>query len=440
MIDRSVVELAPMVGTAAACVALGRARATHYRRHRTSPAPMRPAPIAHADRVQPAALSAGERARVLAVLHCERFADAALAQVWATLLDEGVYLASEATFYRLMRAEHGDMRERRFPATHPARVKPELIATGPNTVWSWDITKLHGPAKWTYFYLYAVVDVYSGKAVGWMVATRESAALAEALLAETIAAEGVPAAQLTIHSDNGTSMASKTVAPLLADLGVVKSHSRPHVSNDNPLDGRLGTSLAGCPTLGSARQPGTGVGQSPVAGHRRRRAPLPELVHARLGVAHDVPHGPATGGQRVGDEQSMAAPRHRLGTHENDAAISGELEKLIDPVLVRRQQCVVRIVLEARVLPARVDVAVDILLATTSTEVLEVDVGDRGPLEPSRHHVAPELRTGPRPWVGSDVGEHTDVVFGEPADERRLRTGPVPDRPDLPHPPSLPDS
>jgi len=249
VIDRSVVELAPMVGTAAACVASGRARATHYRRHRTSPAPMRPTPIAHADRVQPAALSAGERARVLAVLHSERFADAAPAQVWATLLDEGVYLASEATFYRLLRAEHGDVRERRSQATHPARVKPELIATGPNTVWSWDITKLHGPAKWTYFYLYAVMDVYSRKAVGWMVATRESAALAESLLAETIAAEGVSAAQLTIHSDNGTSMASKTVALLLADLGVVKSHSRPHVSNDNPYSEALFKTIKYCPTF-----------------------------------------------------------------------------------------------------------------------------------------------------------------------------------------------
>ena len=143
-----------------------------------------------------------------------------------------MYLASESTFYRLLRSAHGEVRERRAQATHPARVKPEPIATKPNQVWSWDITKLHGPAKWTYFYRYVVIDVYSRRAVGWMVATRETADLAEALLAETITAEKVPAGQLTIHCDNGTSMASKTVALLLADLGVVKSHSRPHVRND----------------------------------------------------------------------------------------------------------------------------------------------------------------------------------------------------------------
>jgi len=181
------------------------------------------------DRVQPAALSAAEREHVLAILHSDRFADAAPAQVWATLLDEGVYLASESTFYRLLRSVHGDVRERRAQATHPARVKPELIATKPNQVWSWDITKLHGPAKWTYFYLYVVMDVYSRKAVGWMVATRETAALAEALLAETIAAEKVPAGQLTIHSDNGTSASSSpTPAPTSATtIHSARPSSRP---------------------------------------------------------------------------------------------------------------------------------------------------------------------------------------------------------------------
>ena len=242
-------QLAPLIGTAAACRAAGRSRATHYRQHRLRAAPARRAPISHVDRVQPAALSAAEREQVLAVLHSDRFADAAPAQVWATLLDEGVYLASESTFYRLLRSVHGDVRERRAQATHPARVKPELIATKPNQVWSWDITKLHGPAKWTYFYLYVVMDVYSRKAVGWMVATRETADLAEALLAETIATEKVPAGQLTIHSDNGTSMASKTVALLLADLGVIKSHSRPHVSNDNPFSEALFKSVKYCPAF-----------------------------------------------------------------------------------------------------------------------------------------------------------------------------------------------
>ena len=228
-------ELVPLLGTAGACTAAGRSRATHYRRHRTSPAPPRPAPVAHADRHQPAALTPDEREAILAVLHSERFADAAPAQVWATLLDEGVYLGSQSTFYRLLRQAHGDVRERRAQASHPAKVKPELVAHAPNQVWSWDITKLHGPAKWTYFYLYAVIDVYSRKTVGWMVATGESAALAEQLLAQTIRAEGVPAKQLTIHADRGSSMASKPVALLLADLGVTKTHSRPAGQQRQPL-------------------------------------------------------------------------------------------------------------------------------------------------------------------------------------------------------------
>jgi len=233
--DQAVLDLAPLVGTVAACTAAGRARATHYRRHRQSAPAQRAAPVAHIDRVQPAALTSGERAEVLAVLHSERFCDAAPAQVWATLLDENVYLASESTFYRLLRGVHGDVRDRRAQATHPAKVKPELVAHGPNQVWSWDITKLHGPAKWTYFYLYAVIDVYSRMTVGWMVATRESAKLAESLLAQTITAENVPAKQLTIHADRGSSMASKPVALLLADLGVINSHSRPPGQQRQPL-------------------------------------------------------------------------------------------------------------------------------------------------------------------------------------------------------------
>lgn len=249
MTDDAVLELVPLVGTIAACAAAGRARATHYRRHRQFPAPPQPARVAHVDRVQPAALSAQERAEVLAVLHSERFCDAAPAQVWATLLDENTYLASESTFYRLLRGVHGDVRERRSQATHPAKVKPELIATKPNEVWSWDITKLHGPAKWTYFYLYVIIDIYSRKTVGWMVATRESAALAEQLLGATIAAENVPTGQLTIHADRGSSMASKPVALLLADLGVVKSHSRPRVSNDNPYSESQFKTLKYCPSF-----------------------------------------------------------------------------------------------------------------------------------------------------------------------------------------------
>ncbi len=182
---------------------------------------------------QPRALSPAERAEVLGVLHHDRFVDQAPATVYATLLDEGRYICSVPTMYRVLRAED-EVRERRRQATHPALVKPELLASGPNTVWSWDITKLLGPQKWTYFHLYVIIDIYSRYVPGWLLARRESAELAERLLAETIRKQNVVAEQLTIHADRGTSMASKTVALLLADLGVTKSHSRPHCSNDNP--------------------------------------------------------------------------------------------------------------------------------------------------------------------------------------------------------------
>jgi putative transposase len=170
---------------------------------------------------------------VLEVLHAERFVDQAPASVWATLLDEGSDLASVSTMYRLLR-QRGETGDRRRHATHPPTVKPELLATRPNQCWSWDITKLAGPAKWTWFYLYVILDISSRYAVGWMVAHREAALLAERLLADTIAAQQVEADQLTIHADRGTSMTSKSVAMLLADLGVTRSHSRPHVSDDNP--------------------------------------------------------------------------------------------------------------------------------------------------------------------------------------------------------------
>jgi putative transposase len=231
--DQAIALLAPRIGTRAACAASGVAQASWYRRHRASPAPARRAPVPHRDRVQPRALSPAERAAILAALHAERFADTAPAEVWATLLDEGTYLGSLSTFYRLLR-QAGETRERRAQAAHPAAVKPELAATGPNQVWSWDITKLHGPAKWTYYYLYVILDIYSRYATGWMVATRESAALAEKLIAATCTKQHIGHGQLTIHADRGSSMTSKPVAFLLADLGVIQSHSRPHVSNDNP--------------------------------------------------------------------------------------------------------------------------------------------------------------------------------------------------------------
>jgi putative transposase len=232
VIDDAIAELTPVLGSVrAACKASGRPQANHYRRHRRSPKPAKPAVER---RPQPRALTPAERDSVRAVLNGPTFVDKAPAAVYHELLDEGTYLCSPSTMYRILRA-HGEVKERRRQAVHPARVKPELVATEPNMCWSWDITKLHGPAKWTYYHLYVIIDIYSRYVVGWTIAERESAALAEQLLAETIAKQDVDRDTLTIHADNGSSMASKPVAFLLADLGVTKSHSRPHTSNDNPF-------------------------------------------------------------------------------------------------------------------------------------------------------------------------------------------------------------
>ena len=219
--------LGQTVGRAAACRALEIPRASFYRGvgERQQPAP-RPTPAR--------ALTAPERAAVLEQLHSERFRDQPPAQVYATLLDEGTYLCSIRTMYRLL-DEHKEVRERRNQLTHPSYQKPELLATGPNQVWSWDITKLLGPAKWTYFYLYVILDIFSRYVVGWMVAPRESAERAKLLIGETCRKQGIAPGQLDIHADNGSSMTSKPVAFLMGDLGVTKSHSRPYVSNDNPF-------------------------------------------------------------------------------------------------------------------------------------------------------------------------------------------------------------
>lgn len=179
-------------------------------------------------------MSDHEADAIISVLNSERFCDQAPAQIWATLLDEGTYLASISTMYRLLRARR-QVRERRAHARRPAHVKPELVATAPNQVWSWDITKLAGPYKWTWFHLYVILDVHSRYAVAWLVAPRESARLAEELIADAVYDHGIPPGQLTLHADRGSSMTSKTVTQLLADLGVLQSHSRPHQSNDNPF-------------------------------------------------------------------------------------------------------------------------------------------------------------------------------------------------------------
>jgi len=220
--------VAPEIGLAPACRALGVSRATAYR-HRSPRPPLARSP----QRRSPLALSDEERSAVLAQLHSARFVDASPAAVYATLLDEGTYLASERTMYRLL-AANAEVRERRDQLRHPAYAKPELLATGPNELWSWDISKLRGPAKWTYYQLYVILDVFSRYVPGWMVATRESAALAERLIADTATKQGIAPGQLTVHADRGSSMTSQPVALLLADLGITKSHGRPHTSNDNP--------------------------------------------------------------------------------------------------------------------------------------------------------------------------------------------------------------
>jgi len=217
---------ADTLGINALCDALDVSRATYYRW-------AFPKQTARAPRRSPRALSEEEQKRVLAALHSERFVDHAPAQVVSTLMDEGVYLCSERSMYRLL-AKHGEVRERRDQARRPAYSKPELLATRPNELWSWDITKLKGPGKWSYYYLYVILDVFSRYVVGWMVAQRESATLAEKLIRETCERQKITRNQLTIHADRGSSMTSKPVALLLSDLGVHKTHSRPHVSDDNP--------------------------------------------------------------------------------------------------------------------------------------------------------------------------------------------------------------
>jgi putative transposase len=223
-------ELAPQAGIALVCSALGISRASLYRRRRPRQPPRQPTPAR--------ALSGPERQEVLQILHSERFVDAAPAQVHATLLEEGSYLCSPRTMYRLL-AESGEARERRDQLQHPRYARPELVATAPKQVWSWDITKLKGPAKLVYFYLYVILDIFSRYVVGWMVAEAENAGLAERLIEQSCIKQGIVPAQLTLHADRGSPMISKTVAQLLAELGIDKSHGRPRVSNDNPFSEAL---------------------------------------------------------------------------------------------------------------------------------------------------------------------------------------------------------
>ena len=223
-------EHSQAVGIAPVCRALGLPRATLYRCWRQKEPDTAKRPRPKPDR----ALSEAERQNILDVLHSKRFCDEPPAEVYASLLDEGRYLCSVRTMYRILKAAD-ELKERRQQSVHPIYTKPELLATAPNQVWSWDITKLKGPVKWSYFHLYVILDIFSRYVVGWMVATRESATLAQRLIEETCLKQKITAEQLTLHADRGSSMKSKLVAMLLADLGVTKTHSRPYVSNDNPF-------------------------------------------------------------------------------------------------------------------------------------------------------------------------------------------------------------
>ena len=230
MIDDAISQLTPIVGVRRACRAVGEDQARFYRRHRQSPEPVKPERLPG---LQPRALTEQERTEVHDTLNSAEFVDESPPAVYATLLDSGIYLCSVPTMYRVLRS-HGEVHERRRQATHPATVKPELVSEMPNQVWSWDISKLHGPAKWTYFYLYVVIDIFSRYVTGWMLARAENAHLAKVLISEAVAKQGIVKGQLSLHMDRGSPMRAKPFAFLLADLGVTKSFSRPHVSDDNP--------------------------------------------------------------------------------------------------------------------------------------------------------------------------------------------------------------
>jgi putative transposase len=243
VIDECFGLVEPLLGTKTACAAVGRSRATHYRRAnpgRITKRKPRPAP---ANKLTEAEVDA-----VLDALRSLRFVDCSPDQVYFTLLDEGTYLASVSSFYRILRANN-EVRERRRQATHPAKTKPELVADKPLVVWTWDITRLKGPKRGEYFDLYVVLDIFSRYVVAWCVAPTESAELATELIADAVARHQVPPDQLSIHADRGSSMTSNQVAELLAFLGIKRSHSRPHVSNDNPYSEAQFKTLKYCPSF-----------------------------------------------------------------------------------------------------------------------------------------------------------------------------------------------
>ena len=222
-------DLSDKIGVVGACQELGVPRSSWYRARRQDP-PTECKPRSRPDRT----LSQEEEDTVLELLNSDRFMDLTPREVYATLLDEGEYYCSWRTMYRIL-GKHKQVKERRRQRQHPTYTRPELLATGPNQVWSWDISKLRGPKPWSYYYLYVIIDIYSRYVVGWMIADCESSALAEKLIAETCAKQGIEPGQLTIHADRGSSMRSYPVAKLLADLGITKTHTRPYCPDDNPF-------------------------------------------------------------------------------------------------------------------------------------------------------------------------------------------------------------
>jgi putative transposase len=243
VIEEHFSDLEQATSTSTACKLFGASRATRYRRRRPpvlGPPPPRPTP--------PNALSDAERQHILSVLRSAEFCYLAPSQIWARLLDDSTYLCSISTMYRIL-ASVGENRERRRQRTHPAKKKPELIARKPLQIWSWDITKLRGPERGVYYQLYVIIDIFSRYVVGWMVAAAETGELAEAFIADTLAQQQIESNQLTLHADRGTSMTSKPVVQLLIDLGVDRSHSRPHVSNDNPYSESAFKTLKYCPAF-----------------------------------------------------------------------------------------------------------------------------------------------------------------------------------------------
>ena len=238
-------ELSADVPKKTSCSAFGIPRASFYRFHTPK------IPVKKQRSKSNISLSNDERQTVLDILHSEKYQDKAPYQVYASLLDNGIYHCSIRTMYRLLKEEHGCVTERRRQVTRPNYKKPELLATAPNQVWSWDITKLKSTTKWTYFYLYVIMDIFSRYVVGWMVAHRENTSLAQRLIKETCQKQEIKPDQLGLHADRGPSMKSKGVAHLLVDLGVTKTHSRPHVSNDNPYSEAQFKTLKYCPQFPS---------------------------------------------------------------------------------------------------------------------------------------------------------------------------------------------